>query len=87
MRACSVPNKILYQHTSNCNWSFGLLPPGQEDHIPLRGVNIVVLEEKDLVNSIILQSRELSKNSDRSSERPLDDQILLAPDLGIFSQI
>lgn len=73
MIACGFPCKILYQRTSNCNWSFGLLPPGQEDHIPLRSIDIVVFEEEDLVNSVILQSRELSENSKRSSEGPLDD--------------
>lgn len=73
IRACCSACKILYQHTSNCNWSLGLLPPGQEDYIPLRSIDIVVLEEEDFVNSIILQSREFSKNSNRPSERPLDD--------------
>ncbi len=57
------------------------LPARNEDHIALAGVGIVILEIEDLVDAIVLESRELHKETDRTCEIPLKDEVLLPPDL------
>jgi len=58
-----------------------IFPPDEEDNVPLAGIDIVVLEEEQLIDSIFLERAELDKESDDASKGPLDDQVLLASDL------
>ena len=71
--------------TSNCHHSLRLLASNKKDHVPLRRVDIVVLEEEELVHAIFLQCRGLHQQVDRSCERFFEHEILLASDLGRVS--
>lgn len=42
-----------------------LLPPRKENDILLRAIDVVVLQEEDLVNSIFLQRAEFDEDTDR----------------------
>ena len=69
-------------HTCCCKSSRGFVSSGQEDNVLLRGVDIVVLKQKQLVDSMVLQGRELDGDPDSICQRLLDHQVLLASDLG-----
>lgn len=64
-----------------------LLAPGQEDDVPLRSFDILVLENKELIDTILLESTELCEKTNWSKETLLNDEMLLAPDLSSFSHI
>ena len=53
------------------------LAPSNEHYIALANIGIVVLQEEDLVDSVILKSRELDEYAYRTSQTSLKDQILL----------
>lgn len=59
----------------------GALPAGNEDDIALSGPHIVALEEEELVDAVVLESRNLDDGSDRAGEALLDDEVLLALNL------
>lgn len=58
--------KIQHEHTSNNYRLVRLLSSRQEDDILLRSIDIVVLKEEDLVDTMILKSREFDKNTNGS---------------------
>lgn len=60
---------------------FGVLASDEKHHVALAGIDIVILQEEDLVNTVLLKSTELDKEADRSSKRFLNNQVLLATDL------
>jgi hypothetical protein len=68
-------------HTSYCPSLFRVLAAYEEDYVPLGGIDIVVLKEEDLVDTIFLEGTELDKQSNSSSQGLFNDQILLASDL------
>jgi hypothetical protein len=68
-------------HTCYCACLFGVLAANEEHDVSLTGIDIVILQEKDLVYAIFLERAELDKKTDSPSERFLNDQILLASDL------
>jgi hypothetical protein len=68
-------------HTSYCPSLFRVLAAHEKDHVPLGGIDIVVLEEEDFVDAIFLESAELDKQSNSSSQGFFNDQVLLASDL------
>lgn len=47
----------------------------------MRGVGIAVFQDKELVHSIFLESREIDKKVDWAGQSFADDQILLPPNL------
>ena len=53
----------------------------QEDDVSLALVHIVVLEKKDLVDSVCLEFTELDEQTDSARQTALDNQILLASNL------
>lgn len=57
------------------------LPAGDKDNIALSVAHIVALQEKELVDTIVLECRYLDDGSNRAGEALLDDEILLALDL------
>jgi hypothetical protein len=70
---------ILVHHTG---YGLGVpctLSSGNEDHISLTDICVAVFEEKNFVDAIILESRELDEYADWASQTPLKDQILLPP--------
>lgn len=48
-------------HTSDHLSVSGTISSGNEDNIALAGVGVVVFQEEDLVDSVVLQSRELDE--------------------------
>lgn len=70
-------------HTSDPHNRPRLLPPHQENHIPLTRIDIIVLEEKWLIHAVFLQRRELDEQIQWACERLLKDQIFLFSDLDI----
>lgn len=62
-----------------------LLPSNKKHHIPLTSIDIVVLKKERLINTILLEGRELDQQVQRTSERFFKNQILLASDLRIMS--
>jgi hypothetical protein len=42
-------------HTSYCPSLFRVLAAYEEDHVPLGGIDVVVLKEEDFVNTIFLE--------------------------------
>jgi hypothetical protein len=68
-------------HTSYCPSLFRVLAAYEEDHVPLGGIDVVVLKEEDFVDTIFLEGAELDEQSNRSSQGLFNDQILLASDL------
>jgi len=58
-----------------------ILPPDEEDNVPLAGIDIVILQEEQLVDPIFLERAEFDKEADDASKGALDDQVLLASDL------
>lgn len=57
------------------------LPPSNEDDIALYCAHIVALQEEELVDAVVLESRDLDDGSNRAGEALLDDEVLLALDL------
>jgi hypothetical protein len=72
-------------HTSYCPSLFRVLAAYEEDHVPLGGIDVVVLKEEDFVDTIFLEGAELDEQSNRSSQGLFNDQILLASDLEFVS--
>lgn len=60
----------------------GTLPAGDEDDIALSGADVIALQEKKLINTVVLQSRDLDDSPNGAGEALLDDEVLLALDLG-----
>lgn len=58
-----------------------ILATDEEHHIALAGVDVVVLEKEDLVDAVLLQRTELDEKTNRSGQRLLNDQVLLASNL------
>jgi len=54
---------------------------GQKHHILLRGIYIVIFQEKDLVDATFLESGEFDKESQRPGECLFYDEIFLSTDL------
>ncbi len=50
--------------TSNRNTLARLFPTSEKNHILLRSIDIVILQEEDFIDSIVLKSRELDEYSD-----------------------
>jgi hypothetical protein len=48
-------------HTSYCPSLLSMLSPDEENHVPLGGIDIVVLKEEDLVYAILLKRTELDE--------------------------
>lgn len=69
------------KHTSNSKRTSSILSTDQKDNILLGGIDVLVLQKEDLVDSIILQDRELDKYANGTCEGLFNDQILLSPDL------
>lgn len=67
--------------TSNPHHRLGLLPSNKKHDIPLTGIDIVILKEERLINTILLERRELDQQVQRARERLLKDEVLLASDL------
>ena len=59
----------------------GRLAAGHEDDIALAGVGIVVLEKEKLVDTVVLQLRNLDDGANGPAQVPLDDEVLLAAHL------
>lgn len=59
---------------------------GDEDYITLAGVGVLVLEEKELVDPVVLQSRNLDKGPYRACKALLKDYVLLSAHLQQPSQ-
>ena len=51
----------------------------QIDDVPLRRVGIIVLEDKEFIHAIVLQSGEIDKEVDWACQCFADDEILLSP--------
>ncbi len=80
--------RLIAVHTSYCLCMACLFTPSQEHHVPLRGVDVVVLQQEYSVHSIFLKRRELDKYTNRSGQSFLNDQILFASNLDInFSSV
>lgn len=58
-----------------------LLARDDEDDVVLRRIDIDILEEEYAINALLLESRELDEQLDRSYERFLNHEILLSWDL------
>lgn len=58
-----------------------------KDDIALAGVRVLVFQEKELVNSVVLQCRYLHNKTDRSSEALLDYEVFLPSYLGFVTQL
>ena len=48
-------------HTSYCPSLLGILAADEEDHVPLAGIDVVVLKEEDFVDAILLEGTEFDK--------------------------
>lgn len=69
------------EHTSyRCNLR-SFVSSSKEHDIALRGVDIIIFQEKDAVDAIFLQCRELDKQSQRTCKRPLEDKVFLPTNL------
>ena len=77
--------KIGSNHTSYCPSLLGILATDEEDHVPLAGIDIVVLQEEDLVDTIFLKCTEFDEETNCPSERLFNDKVLLASDLEFIS--
>lgn len=58
-----------------------IFPSDQKDNVPLRGIDIVVLQKEKLVDAILLKRAELDKEAHGRGEGLFDDYVLLAADL------
>lgn len=67
--------------TSNPHHGTRLLASNKKHDIPLTSIDIIVLEEKRLVDTILLQRRELDQQVQRACKRLLQHQVFLAADL------
>lgn len=70
-----VPMKI--ELTSNGHHGLRLLASNKENDISLAGIDIVILQEKRLVYTILLQGREFDKQVQGSRKSFLQNKILL----------
>lgn len=52
-----------------------------EDNVALARVGIVVLEDEELVDAVLLESRDLDDGADGPYEAAIKDDVLLATDL------
>lgn len=59
----------------------GTLPTSNEDDIALCGPDIVAFQKEELIDTVVLKSRDFDYGSDWAGEALLDDEILLALDL------
>jgi hypothetical protein len=75
------------KHTCYCARLFGVLAANEEHNIPLAGVDIVVLQEENLVYAIFLERTEFDEKTNSTSQRFLNNQILLASDLIDISRL
>lgn len=57
------------------------LASGNEDDIALAGVDIIVLEDKELINAILLKHGDFDYNSDWADETSIKDDVLLSANL------
>lgn len=55
------------KHTCYCSSLLSVLATDEEDHVPLCGIDIMVLKEEDFVDTIFLESAELDEQTNRSS--------------------
>ena len=55
--------------------------PRDEDDIALAGVDVLVLEDEELVDSVLLEGGDLDYHADRANQASVEDDILLAADL------
>ena len=62
-RGATSDEELQYVRTSDCYRLTSVLSTGQEDDVLLRDIDIIVLQEKDLVNAIVLKCRELEKQA------------------------
>jgi len=62
---------------------FGILASNEKHHVTLTGVDIVIFQKEDLVNTVFLESAKFDEKTNRPSQRLLNDQVLLASDLDI----
>lgn len=54
---------------------------GYEYDIPLGGVHVGIFQQEDTVYTVLLEQRELDKETDRTSQILANDQVLLSPHL------
>lgn len=54
------------------------LAPSNKHHISLADIGIAILQEEDLVNSVVLKGRELDEYAYWTSQTPLKNQVLLS---------
>lgn len=59
----------------------GTLSASNEDNIALCGADVVALQEEELIDAIVLKSRDLDDSSDGAGEALLNYEVLLALDL------
>lgn len=57
------------------------LPPCDEDEISLTRISVVILQNEELVHSVLLQLRDLDDRADRPYQAAIEDNILLAANL------
>lgn len=59
----------------------GAFTPRYEDDIALAGICVVVLQEEELVDSVLLKRRNFHDGADGAGQAALEDEIELAADL------
>ena len=72
--------------TSNSYWMRNILCADQEDNVPLRRVDIIILQEEDFVDTVLLKCRELNKKPDWPCKSLLNDQVFLSANLQTVNQ-
>lgn len=78
---CRAEDEMKSVHTGYHPRLLRILASDKEHHIALAGVDVVVLEKEDLVDAVLLQRTELDEKTNRSGQRFLNDQVLLASNL------
>lgn len=72
------------RHTRNRLGVAATLSPGDKDDVVLARVDIVVLENEELVDTVLLESGDLDDAADGADEAAVQDEVLLASHLFRF---
>lgn len=56
-------------------------PSRDEDDVALARIGILILENEELVDSVLLEGSDLDYHADWPDQAPIEDDILLAADL------
>ena len=73
--------EIIGIHTCYRANRLRLLASDEENDVSLAGIDIVVLQKEDFVNTIFLERTEFDKEADGAGERSFDYQVFLASHL------